>query len=180
MFIDIVLALVVLAVIFVLVVSSRSSEFHVKQQVTIAAVAGIVFALVNDLHQWPDWSPWAEMDPNTVYTYSGPEAGEGAKVAWAGNKKMGEGNMTIVESRPCELVRIRLEFIKPFPAVNDVEFLFVPQGNQTVITWTMTGHLNFVFKTAHLLMNMDKIVNGQFAHGLAKMKSLVENGGVTA
>jgi len=38
-------------------------------------------------------------------------------------------------------------------------------------------HLNF--KAAHLLRNSHKIVNGQLTHGLAKMKSQIEIGGVT-
>ena len=37
--------------------------------------------------------------------------------------------MTITESRPGELVRIKLEFFKPFAAVNDAEFTFKPAGD---------------------------------------------------
>lgn len=38
----------------------------------------------------------------------------------------------------------------------------------------MTGKNNFMAKAVHLLMNMDKMIGGQFEKGLAQMKSVVE------
>ena len=64
-----------------------------------------------------------------------PKAGTGAVYAWQGNREVGEGRMTITESRPGELVRIRLEFFKPMAAVNTTEFRFRPAGEETAITW---------------------------------------------
>ena len=82
--------------------------------------------------------------------------------------------MTIIESRPSELIRITLDFLKPFASTATAEFTFDPQGNQTVLTWSMTGKNNFIAKAIHLFMNMDKMVGGQFEKGLAQMKSVVE------
>ena len=49
-------------------------------------------------------------------TYEGAPAGTGASYTWAGNDQVGEGRMTLTESRPSDLIRIQLEFLKPFPA----------------------------------------------------------------
>jgi hypothetical protein len=98
----------------------------------------------------------------------------GAIYAWVGNKEVGEGRMTMMESRPSELIRIKLEFVKPFRATNMAEFTFEPRGEQTAVTWTMTGRKNFVTKAIHLFMNMDRMVGGSFETGLAQMKALVE------
>ena len=38
--------------------------------------------------------------------------------------------MTIVESRPNELVRIKREFLKPFEATNTAEFVFKPEAER--------------------------------------------------
>jgi hypothetical protein len=65
-----------------------------------------------------------------------------------------------------DLIRIKLEFMKPFAATN--------KGNQTVVTWSMSGKNNFMAKAVHLFMNMDKMVGGQFEKGLMQMKSVVE------
>jgi hypothetical protein len=83
--------------------------------------------------------------------------------------------MTITESRPSDLIRIDLEFFKPFAGNSIADFTFKPEGNQTVATWTMTGTNNFMAKAIHLFMNMDKMIGGQFEKGLASMKSLVES-----
>jgi hypothetical protein len=38
----------------------------------------------------------------------------------------------------------------------------------------MTGENNFIAKAVSLLMNMDRMVGGQFEMGLARMKAVVE------
>ena len=82
--------------------------------------------------------------------------------------------MTIVESHPNDLVKIRLEFLKPFAATNTADFTFVPAGNQTRVTWAMFGDNSFMAKAMGLIMNMDKMVGGQFEKGLADLKSIAE------
>jgi hypothetical protein len=138
------------------------------------APAQAAFAQVNDLQNWRAWSPWEKIDPALKRTYEGPRAGTGASYAWAGNKDVGEGRMTITESRPSELVRIRLEFFKPLAAVNTAEFSFKPAGDGTSVTWTMTGQNNFLSKAICLFVNMDGMVGGMFEQGLAQMKSVIE------
>ena len=43
----------------------------------------------------------------------------------------------------------------------------------TNITWAMTGTCGFVHKLFGLVFNSDKMVGGEFAKGLASLKSLV-------
>jgi hypothetical protein len=129
---------------------------------------------VNDFHNWNAWSPWAKIDPAMKQTYEGAPAGTGAIYSWNGDNKVGEGRMTLKESRPNELIRIKLEFMRPFKAINDAEFAFKPDGNQTMVTWSMSGRKNFMFKAFGLFMSMDKMVGGDFEKGLASMKSIVE------
>jgi hypothetical protein len=84
--------------------------------------------------------------------------------------------MTIIESKPDERIRIDLEFIKPFAGKSDTLFTFKPEGDQTVVTWDMSGKNNFMAKAISLFMDCDKMVGGQFELGLANMKSIVEGG----
>jgi len=97
-----------------------------------------------------------------------------APPAAVGNSQIGEGRMTITESRPSELVRMRLDFLKPFASTAVAEFTFVPEGGRTVVTWSMTGRRNFAAKAMCLVMSMDSMVGGQFDKGLAALKSLSE------
>ena len=64
--------------------------------------------------------------------------------------------------------------MKPFRSTNTAEFTFKPAGDQTALTWSMTGANHFLTKTVHLFMNMDRMVGGEFETGLAQMKSVVE------
>ncbi|MEK6210123.1 MAG: SRPBCC family protein [Pseudomonadota bacterium] len=129
---------------------------------------------MNDLHNWEAWSPWAKRDPQMKQNYEGAPAGTGAIYAWTGNKQVGEGRMTITESRPSDLIRIKLELFKPFAATNTAEFTFKPEGNQTAVTWSMTGQNNFIAKAVHLFMDMDKMVGKDFEAGLANLKTVTE------
>ncbi len=171
--VKILIALVAIAVVLV-VVATRPSEFRVARTARIAAPAPVVFAQVNDFHKWEAWSPWAKLDPAMKQAYEGAPAGTGAVYTWAGNKEVGEGRMTLTESRPSELIKIELEFFKPFATTSTAEFTFKPEGDHTLVTWSMTGQNNFIAKAVHLFMDMDTMVGGQFENGLARMKSVAE------
>ena len=174
MLMKILIALGLAVIALVVVVAMQPSEFHVARSTTISAPAPAVFAQVNDFHKWGAWNPWAKIDPAMKQGYDGAPAGTGAIYTWAGNNEVGEGRMTITESHPSNLIRIRLEFFKPFAATHTAEFTFKPEGNQTVTTWSMTGENNFIAKAIHLFINMDKMIGSQFEKGLASMKSVVE------
>jgi hypothetical protein len=169
----VVIVLVLLALL-ILLISVQPSDFRIKRSAAFAAPPAVCFAQVNNFHKWEAWSPWAKMDPACKNEFAGPDSGEGAIFGWAGNKKVGEGKMTILESKPNELIRIRLQFIKPFAATNTAEFTFTPEGDQTKVTWAMFGKQKFINKAFCLVMNMDKMVGGDFERGLSSMKLLAE------
>ena len=174
MLIKIVIALVILIAAFLVVAALQPSAFRVERSATMSASPAIVFSQVNDLHKFQGWSPWARLDANCKTTYEGPPAGAGAAFSWDGNSQVGNGRMTITESQAPSLVRTRLDFEKPFKATNYAEFKFTPQGDQTLVTWSMVGQKNFICKAIGLLMSMDKMCGGQFEQGLSNMKQIVE------
>jgi hypothetical protein len=166
--------IVVVVAIFCVVVAMQPAHYRVERSATMNAPPSVVFNQVNDFHKWDTWSPWAKLDPNMKTAFEGPPAGSGAVYSWTGNSDVGEGRMTITDSKPAELVKIKLDFIKPFAATSDTVFSFKPQGNQTAVTWTMDGENNFIGKAFSLFMNMDKMVGGDFEKGLAQMKTVSE------
>jgi len=166
---------IVLLVVLSLVVAKRPGDFKITRSTTIAAPADAIFAQVNDFHHWPAWSPWEKLDPAMQRHYSGAPAGPGASYSWDGNKKAGAGRLTITDTRPGEFIGLKLEFHRPFPATNTVAFKFIPTGDQTLVTWTMTGTNDaFTFKLMTLLLSMEKMVGPDFERGLAQLKTLLE------
>jgi hypothetical protein len=162
-------------IVVLFLANKRPDDFIVSRKATISAPAAAIFTHINNLQKWSAWSPWAKLDPHAKNTFEGPDEGVGAKMSWEGNSKVGMGCMTIVESRPNDRIQFKLEFLKPMKATNLSEFTFNPDGNQTVVTWTMAGKNNFIAKVMGLIMNCDKMVGGQFEQGLASLKSIVES-----
>jgi Polyketide cyclase / dehydrase and lipid transport len=172
----ILIGLALLIVVFLVVAAFQPSDFRVARSISIAAPPAAIFPRVNDFHQWVAWSPWEKLDPEMKRTYEGPSAGSGASYGWVGNNKVGEGRATIVESRPNELIRIKLDFVKPFASTSLAEYTFRAEGNQTTVTWSMAGEKNFATKAICLIVSMDKMVGGDFEKGLADLKKVSEAG----
>jgi polyketide cyclase/dehydrase/lipid transport protein len=171
----ILIALAAIVLIFLVVVAMQPSEFRMERSATIAAPQADVFAQVNDFHKWEAWSPWAKLDPAAKVAFEGPEAGQGAVMTWAGNNEVGEGKMTLTESRPNELVKTRVDMVKPFEGTSTAEFTFKPEGDQTAVTWSVGAHHNFIEKALCLVMNGKKMMSGLMDQGLAQMKSVAES-----
>ncbi|MBI1348043.1 polyketide cyclase [bacterium] len=150
------------------------NEYRIQRSTTVHTDPSVVFRQVYNFHNWEKWSPWIHLDPDAVHTFSGPEFGEGAKFAWNGNDKAGEGDMTIVRSQPGEWLDIKLHFVRPMEDTANVNFTFVPTDDGTEVTWTMSGTHNFIGKIICHFMNMDKMLGGDFERGLASLKQASE------
>jgi uncharacterized protein YndB with AHSA1/START domain len=157
-------------------IALQPDEFRVSRSITVAAPPQAVFDEINDFRRWEAWSPWAKLDPAAKNTFEGPSSGTGAVFKWSGNNQVGEGSMTITDSRPHDRIQIRLEFTKPMQDASDVEFTFQPDGERTNVSWTMSGQYeDFLGKAMCFVMNMDKMIGEKFEEGLATIKKVVES-----
>ena len=169
MIIKILLGLAALIVVFLIVVATRPAEFKVTRSATLAASPAALFAQVNDHRKFVVWNPFMKLDPNVKNTFSGPDSGVGAVCSWEGNREIGAGSATIVESKPGELVRQRMDWKRPMEGTSTVDFTFEPAGAKTVVTWSMYGRNGFMGKAVSLFMDMDKMCGPQFEKGLANL-----------
>jgi hypothetical protein len=169
------LSLGVLIAVFLGFVATRPNAFHVERTAVMMAPPKTAFALVNDFHNWAGWSPWEKLDPAMKKVFEGAAAGTGAGYYWNGNDQVGEGRMTITESKPDEKVLIKLKFLKPFPSTNVTTFSFAAQGQSTRVTWAMDGEHNFFSKAFSLVKSMDAMIGKDFEKGLQQMKDLAES-----
>lgn len=168
--------ILVLAIALILFIASRKpNTFRVERRIEIAAPAEAIFPHINDFHLWTAWSPWENVDPDLQRTYSGADSGVGAKYAWLGNKKIGQGNMTILETQTPTYIKIDLQFIKPFKASNIGEFTLKEGNGTTIVVWTMSGPSPLISKVMGLFMNMDNMIGSQFELGLQSLKQIAES-----
>lgn len=166
---------VVLAAVLVYA-ATRPDTFRVQRSAQIAAPAAKIHALIDDLHSFNTWNPYEKKDPNLKGSYSGPPRGPGAAYAFEGNKDVGKGSLTILDSAPPQRVTMRLDMLAPFEGHNTVEFTLAPAGNATEVTWAMHGPTAFIGKLMGLFFDMDKMIGRDFEAGLANLKAVAERG----
>ena len=133
--------------------ATKPDTFRVHRSAHIKAAPETIFPHIDTLANWAAWSPWEKMDPAMKKIASGPANGKGATVAWDGNSDVGTGRMEILDSIPSSMIRIKLDFFKPFEAHNQAEFTLTPKAGSTDVTWTMYGPQPFMMKVMGIVMN---------------------------
>jgi uncharacterized protein YndB with AHSA1/START domain len=155
--------------VVLLFVATRPASYRVSRSATLAASPEALFEQVNDHRKFNAWNPFLKLDPNVRNLYTGPESGVGAVCSWEGNKNVGAGSCTIVESLPAKLVRFRMDWKRPMQGTATVDFTFEPAPGGTVVTWAMYGKNNFAGKAMSVVFDCDKMCGPQFEKGLAAL-----------
>ena len=167
-----VITLTVIAVLSI--AATRPATYHVERNLAMSAPPEAVFAVLNDMHRFHEWSPWQKLDPTMKDTFDGPPTGVGASYSWVGNKDVGEGRMTITEASPPGSLTQKLEFLKPFESTCAVHFTIAPDGEGSRVTWSIDGNNNYVSKVMCMFVSMDAMMGRDFEAGLAKLKQVAE------
>ena len=170
----VILGLVTLIVLIVVIGFLLPRQVHVERSIVINAPQAQLFEALNSFKRFNEFSPWAALDPNTQYTYEGPESGVGAKMSWVSNDPdLGSGTNEIVESRAPDLIRTKLNFGGQ-PA--EASFTFAAADGATRVTWGFDGDLgdNPIMRFVGLMF--DKWIGSDYEKGLARMKQVMEQG----
>ncbi len=173
MFKKIALIVVLLLAALLIVAATKPGTFAIQRTTRIQAPPARIFALIDDFHRWPAWSPYEKLDPDMRHTFGGPAQGVGTEYRWEGNGKVGSGRMQIASATP-DHITIDLYFTKPMKAHNVAEFSLRPDGDTTDVTWAMHGPVPFVGKIMSVFFSMDKMIGKEFATGLSNLKAVAE------
>ena len=147
-------------------------EAVVQRQIVIAAAPENVFAVIGNLKRFNEWSPWAELDPNTQYKFEGPETGAGQKMSWTSNHPdVGNGSQTITALEENKRMTTELDFGDMGKAVASMEL--APVGGGTGVTWGFKTELKGAMERWFGLL-FDRWIGADYEKGLAKLKALVE------
>lgn len=160
-----------LVLILLLVGIVLPSSATVERTTVIESPPCNVYAVVNSYRRFAEWSPWAKMDPNTVYSTSGPDEGVGAKQGWE-STVTGKGSQTIMASTPCERVEQSLEFEGQDPAL--AYFVIAPDEKGTKLTWGFTSEFGMNLVGRYMGLMFDSMMGGDFESGLSDLKVLME------
>ena len=174
-----IILLIILAIVIgvAILLYTAPSSFRVERKILIQAKPDKIFPYLHSLRETTKWSPYENLDPNMERKFSGPDIGVGAKYEWTSKtNRAGAGIQEIIATEANQLVRIRIEFLRPMPGVNQIEYRLTEKNGGTEASWSMTGPMNAMSKIVCLFIPMDKMIGGQFAKGMASLKDLVEKG----
>ncbi|HYF44613.1 MAG TPA: SRPBCC family protein [Acidimicrobiales bacterium] len=151
------------------------ATFTVERSARVGAPPERVYAAIADFHDWRNWSPWEDVDPDLQRAYSGADEGIGAVYEWKGNRKAGEGRMEITEAEAPSRVRIALDFLKPFRSSNVTTFYLNPADGGTEVRWTMVGPKTLGTRIMGIFKSMDSLVGKDFEKGLRQLDAHVSS-----
>ena len=168
-------AIVVVGVVGILVYAATLPKtFSVSRSATINAPPEKIFPLINDVRSFNEWNPFAKQDPSIVISYNGPASGTGAGYSWDSKGRAGKGSSAITDVSSPSRVNMRLDMEKPMEGHPNIVFALQPKGTATEVSWTMAGPHPYIHRVFSTICNMDKMIGGTFASGLADLKLLAE------
>lgn len=146
---------------------------HVERTVRIEAPPEEVFSYVSNFRKFNEWSPWADKDPDIQYTFTGPESGIGARMAWdSDDPEVGSGSNLIVQSKPPTRVTTRLDFGARGTATAFFDIQAESGGSR--VTWGFNTEFGNDLIGRYFGLMMERWVGGDYEQGLENLKALVE------
>lgn len=168
-----VLGLGALVLILAGVALELPSQVTIARSTVINAPEHVVFAYLNSLKRFNEWSPWAARDPQLQATLSGAEQGQGAKIEWSSNKKsVGTGSMEITESNPNRHIDLAVNF----NGLGGTSFYDIsPSGSGSKVVWGFNHQSGASPIKRWKGMMLDRYIGADYSEGLGKLKELIES-----
>ena len=168
-----VLGLIGLVVALAVIGLALPRDVHIERSTVIAAKPATVFTYLNGWKHFNEWSPWAALDPNTQYSYEGPETGVGAKQSWfSEDPNVGNGSQEITAVDTDKAITIKLMLPNMEPSV--VTQTLMPEGEGTKVIWAMDADMGFNPLNRWFGLLLEKFIGPDYEKGLANMKPLIE------
>ncbi|WP_341863124.1 SRPBCC family protein [Gymnodinialimonas sp. 57CJ19] len=170
---NILIGLVVLVAVVAIVGMFLPRYVSVERDVIVDAAPEAVFPHVNSLQSFSEWSPWGDIDPEMVVTYSGPETGVGNVMVWeSDHPNVGNGRQEILEVVENESVRTALDFGDMGTA--EAWWRLTPEGDGTRVVWGLTADMGSGPVGRWFGLMMDQWVGADYERGLARLQETVE------
>ena len=164
--------LAILVVVLVAIGFSLPTEYEVSRSIVIDSSPKQIHKYVDDLSNWPLWSPWIKKDPDLKITTGEVVSGVGATQNWIG--KDGEGSLVFTYSDPDSGIEYDLDFNKgQYKSTSG--FKYEPLGDSTKVMWVMKGDMKAPVIGGFFALKMDDWVGKDFEEGLQNLKTLVES-----
>ncbi|HEX6550086.1 MAG TPA: GyrI-like domain-containing protein [Gammaproteobacteria bacterium] len=170
----IVIGLLILVALLAGVGALLPSRLHLERSTDISTPPANLFTLLNNFHTFNKWSPWANLDPDTQYTYSGPWSGVGARMDWHSNKpEVGNGSELITASEPYHHIDVTLDFGTHGKA--DAAFELSPISDGTHVVWSFDADFGWNLPARYVGLLLEHKIGEAYQTGLENLKRLAES-----
>jgi len=144
-----------------------------EREIVIDRPPSVVYGVLESYRRFNEWSPWADLDPNTKYEFSGPDRGVGAKLAWRSeDPSVGAGSQTIRLVEVNKRIETDLDFGEHGKAVSYA--VLTPEGKGTRVVWGFQSDLNGPIERLFGLV-LPSMIGADYEKGLMRLKPLVES-----
>lgn len=149
---------------------------RVEREIDIQTPTPMVFAQLNDLKNWENWSPWLKIDPQIEMAYAPQTEGVGAWYTWKSlNKGVGTGKVTILDVKTNELVHYKLLIDGWSEATSDLK-CSVKDSLSTHVTWRFDGEHGMNPLSRWLgFVAFERFVAPDYEKGLMNLKVVCES-----
>ncbi|ABD53028.1 SRPBCC family protein [Jannaschia sp. CCS1] len=170
---NILIGLVSLVVVLAIIGMFLPRYVSVERDIMVNAAPEDVYPHVNSLQAFSEWSPWGDIDPDMVVTYSGPEEGVGNVMEWTSDHpNVGNGRQEILEVVENESVRSALDFGDMGTA--EAWWRLTPDGDSTRVVWGLTADMGGGPVGRWFGLMMDSWVGPDYERGLDRLQASVE------
>jgi len=169
-------ALLLIVLVYMLLCVLGPKNLNTSRSTDIEAAPAMIFNQVNNLKQWPSWSPWNDMDTSMVINHGAKSEGSGASYSWKGDPDLtGSGDLLITESVKNEKTAVTMNF-HDYDMTSFVNFNLKPNGDKTTVEWNMEDEkdLPFIMRGMMMVLGQKKVLENNFDDGLAALKSNAE------
>lgn len=132
-----------------------------------------LYEYLSDLKHFDEWNPFSAMAKDMTSSLSAVTNEVGAKYTYS-DKRMGSGEMTLTELHPNSLIRLQMKFMMPSETLADIVWSLTPVGENTQMTWTMSGERGTKDRVMNRLFGLDRMMEKHFTQGLAGLKTQLE------
>ncbi|MEL7490427.1 MAG: SRPBCC family protein [Pseudomonadota bacterium] len=175
---QLILTLLAILILAVLVLGYLwPDKVHVERETVINAPPEKIFGLISDFVEWDKWSPWAKLDPDAKYEFSGD--GVGQRMAWSSEKReVGSGSQEIIAMQPPRQLVTALDFGEMGGA--RATFDIAAMGEASKVVWALDTNMREGVPTLKQPMAtffgffMDKMIGKSYEEGLANLKEVAE------
>lgn len=169
------IALILLLALLAIVGLFLPEHITIERKLEVNTAAHLPYGIVNNITKWKMWSPWYKKDTTAQYGFSDTTSGTGAKLSWkSNNREVGEGSVTITDTKPNEAVYTLLQLGDWTP--NVWNFIFEAQENKTIVSMRMDMHFGYNVMARWFGLMMDEMIGKDFEQALQNIKQVCESG----